>query len=208
MAVPSSGQISMLGLARELANDDYTNTTAITSPISMYNLINGGNTGGGQNSGISYDTINTNSTAHPHDGTFTNLTNLNVNFGGEAPGACSTNLQMHNSSSLNSAVNVFIRADGRWFDTLSSGGSGVLNHYWRRLTNHLQPGLAFGGGLGHVYFTSNTGATRLSNGTYYLSFQGANSSGVYTCTGPGNETLKIKVTITDGGVLHENAIGQ
>ena len=46
MAAPSSGQISMLGLARELVNDDYTDTTAITSPISMYNLINGGNTGG------------------------------------------------------------------------------------------------------------------------------------------------------------------
>ena len=208
MAVPSSGQISMLGLARELANDDYTDTTAITSPISMYNLINGGNTGGGQNSGVSYDTINTSSTVHPHDGTFVLLTTLNVNFGGNAPGSCSTNLVLHNSSSLNSAVTVYIRNDGRWFDVKNTGTMGeVLNHYWERLTNHNQPNTAFGGGLGHVYYTNSSGSTRLANGTYYMSFNGANSNGVYTCLGPGNETLKLKVTVSNDGVKHENAAG-
>ena len=207
MAVPSSGQISMLGLARELVNDDYTDTTAITSPISMYNLINGGNTGGGQNAGVSYDQINTNSTVHPHDGTFVLLTTLAVNFGGEAPGACSTTLRMHDNSNLNSPVTVYIRNDARWFDVRTQGSSGVLNHEWRRLTNQYQPNTAFGGGLGHVYYTNSSGSTRLANGTYYLTYNGANSQGVYSCSGPGDETLKIKVTVSNDGVLHENAVG-
>jgi len=62
MAVPSSGQLDMLKLAREKVYDDYNSTSGITAPISMYDLVNGGNTNG---SGVSYDVTNTNSLAHP-----------------------------------------------------------------------------------------------------------------------------------------------
>ena len=57
MAVPSSGTITILGVARELVNDDYTNTTAITSPISLKDMAVGGNSNG---SGVSFDDVNTN----------------------------------------------------------------------------------------------------------------------------------------------------
>ena len=55
--------------------------------------------------------------------------------------------------------------------------------------------------------TNSSGSTRLANGTYYMSFNGANSDGVYTCSGPGNETLKLKVTVSNDGVKHEDASG-
>ena len=57
MAVPSSGTITILGVARELVNDDYTNTTAITSPISLKDMAVSGNSNG---SGVSFDDVNTN----------------------------------------------------------------------------------------------------------------------------------------------------
>lgn len=56
MAVPSSGAISMLGVAKERWNntisiDGYTSGTTPTSPISMKDIMIGGNAGG---SGVSY----------------------------------------------------------------------------------------------------------------------------------------------------------
>lgn len=62
MAVPSSGQLNMLKLAREKVYDDYNSSSSITSPISMYDLVNGGNTNG---SGNSYDTTNQQSASRP-----------------------------------------------------------------------------------------------------------------------------------------------
>jgi hypothetical protein len=62
MAVNSTGNISMLGLAREKVYDDYDYYLTPTSPYSMYDLVNGGNTNG---SGVSFETTNSNSSARP-----------------------------------------------------------------------------------------------------------------------------------------------
>jgi hypothetical protein len=62
MAVPGSGQLDMLKLAREKVYDDYNSSSSITAPISMYDLVNGGNTNG---SGHSYDTTNQQSASRP-----------------------------------------------------------------------------------------------------------------------------------------------
>ena len=66
MAVPSSGTLSMLGLAREKVYDNYSSTSTPTAPYSMYDLVNGGNTNG---SGVSFDTTNTASTSYPDTST-------------------------------------------------------------------------------------------------------------------------------------------
>lgn len=63
MAVPSSGQLNMLKLAREKVYDNYNSSSGITAPISMYDLVNGGNTNG---SGVSYDTTNQQSGPKPN----------------------------------------------------------------------------------------------------------------------------------------------
>jgi hypothetical protein len=66
MAVPGSGQLNMLKLAREKVYDDYNSSSAITAPISMYDLVNGGSTNG---SGNAYETTNTNSSSFPNTST-------------------------------------------------------------------------------------------------------------------------------------------
>jgi hypothetical protein len=62
MAVPGSGELEMGSLAVEKLYDNYNSTGVISGQVSMYDLVNGGNTNG---SGNSYDATNTNSLAHP-----------------------------------------------------------------------------------------------------------------------------------------------
>lgn len=68
MAAPTSGELSMLKMAREKKYDDYNSTSAITGPISLYDLFLGGNAHG---SGESYDTTNANDPNHPEPDTIT-----------------------------------------------------------------------------------------------------------------------------------------
>lgn len=62
MAVPSSGELSMLGLAREKVFDNYSSSSTPTGPYSLKDLSLGGNSNG---SGTSFD--------------LTNIANLNAN---------------------------------------------------------------------------------------------------------------------------------
>jgi hypothetical protein len=61
MAVPSSGALTLLGIAQERYYSTY-GTGSITGPIVYEDLINGGNTGG---SGMSYPALNTASSSVP-----------------------------------------------------------------------------------------------------------------------------------------------
>lgn len=61
MAVPASGTLSQLAMAQEALYGTYGSGT-ITGPISLYDMVNGGNTNG---SGNSYPTLNTNCTPNP-----------------------------------------------------------------------------------------------------------------------------------------------
>ncbi len=66
MAVPTSGSLSMLDMAQEALYATY-GTGSVTGPISMYDMMNGGNAKG---SGNSYPTLNT--SCDPHPGTSLN----------------------------------------------------------------------------------------------------------------------------------------
>ena len=61
MAVPTSGSLSQLAIAQEALYGTYGSGT-ITGPISLYDMINGGNTKG---SGNSYPTVNQACTPNP-----------------------------------------------------------------------------------------------------------------------------------------------
>lgn len=61
MAVPSSGTLSMLKMAREAKHGDYDGTQSMGT-ISMYDMMNGGNTNG---STVSYPTLNTSCSPNP-----------------------------------------------------------------------------------------------------------------------------------------------
>ena len=52
--VPSSGTLEMIKIARERRWGNYSGNGTITGPISFYNLLLGGNTGGAVNSGDTY----------------------------------------------------------------------------------------------------------------------------------------------------------
>lgn len=80
MAVPGSGTLSMLNIAQEALYGTWGSGT-ITGPISLYDMVNGGNTNG---SGNSYPTVNTNCTPNPADRTSNQLTNVSEGMGGGA----------------------------------------------------------------------------------------------------------------------------
>ena len=86
MAVPASGTLSMQDFAQERLNSTYGSGN-VSGPISMYNLVNGGNTGGAVTSGNTYPAVNTACTPNPaENGAGTNdltLTNIYVCCGAD-----------------------------------------------------------------------------------------------------------------------------
>ena len=71
MAIPTSGQLSMLKMAREAKHGDYNGSQSMGT-ISLYDMVNGGNTNG---STVSYPTVNTSCTPNPADrGTYNSFT--------------------------------------------------------------------------------------------------------------------------------------
>ena len=80
MAVPSSGTLSMQSMAQECLYGTYGSGT-ITGPISMYNLVNGGNTGGGATSGNTYPTVNTGCLTNPANRSSNQLTAVTDQMG-------------------------------------------------------------------------------------------------------------------------------
>ena len=72
MAVPSSGSLSMQDIAQERLNSTYGSGN-VTGPISMYNLVNGGNTGGAVTSGNTYPAVNTGCLPNPANRTAASL---------------------------------------------------------------------------------------------------------------------------------------
>ena len=80
MAVPSSGTLSMQDIAQERLNSTY-GSGSVTGPISMYNLVNGGNTGGAVTSGNTYPAVNTGCLPNPANRTANQLTNLTDQMG-------------------------------------------------------------------------------------------------------------------------------
>ena len=65
MAVPTSGALSMKDIAQEALHGTW-GTGTIINPISLYDLVNGGDVKG---SGDDYPTVNTNCTPNPADRT-------------------------------------------------------------------------------------------------------------------------------------------
>jgi len=81
MAVPSTGTLSMLAIAQEALYGTYGSGT-ITGPISLYDMVNGGNTNG---SGNSYPTVNTGCTPNPATRGSLQLTAVRDDMGGDSP---------------------------------------------------------------------------------------------------------------------------
>jgi hypothetical protein len=81
MAVPASGQLSQLAIAQEALYGTYGSGT-VTGPISLYDMVNGGNTNG---SGNSYPTVNTGCTPNPATRGSLQLTAVRDTMGTDSP---------------------------------------------------------------------------------------------------------------------------
>jgi len=81
MAVPASGQLSQLAMAQEALYGTYGSGT-ITGPISLYDMVNGGNTNG---SGNSYPAVNQNCTPNPANRTSNQLVDVRGAMGTSSP---------------------------------------------------------------------------------------------------------------------------
>ena len=81
MAVPASGQLSQLAMAQEALYGTY-GSGSVTGPISLYDMVNGGNTNG---SGNSYPTVNTACTPNPANRTSNQLVDVRGAMGTSSP---------------------------------------------------------------------------------------------------------------------------
>tara|TARA_B100000287_G_scaffold252100_1_gene236865 strand:+ start:2492 stop:3316 length:825 start_codon:yes stop_codon:yes gene_type:complete len=174
MAVPSSGEITMLGIAREKVYDNYSSSSAITAPISLKDLHLGGNTEG---SGVSYEATNTTAT-HTGVGTVstsagtqvqTNQFRMNGSLTSEGTGAMNlvvpyrmSEFHGYDHDSTNDAVKGFVYSSSNSTPTI--GGSGVI----RRDVSGLN--------TGSYTYMQNTGVNQ--NTTYYIRAFISNAAGV------------------------------
>ena len=99
MAVPSSGTLSMQDIAQERLNSTYGSGN-VSGPISMYNLVNGGNTGGAVTSGNNYPAVNTGCTPNPATRGSLELTAVRDNMG------TSSAVTLYYSSGIGDASNL------------------------------------------------------------------------------------------------------
>ena len=96
MAVPASGQLSQLAMAQEALYGTYGSGT-VTGPISLYDMVNGGNTNG---SGNSYPTVNTGCTPNPATRGSLQLTAVRDDMGTDSPVTLYYSAGIGNASNL------------------------------------------------------------------------------------------------------------
>ena len=96
MAVPTSGTLSMQSIAQEALYGTY-GSGSVTGPISLYDMVNGGNTNG---SGNSYPTVNTACTPNPATRGSLQLTAVRDDMGTDSP------ITLYYSSGIGNASNL------------------------------------------------------------------------------------------------------
>jgi len=168
MGVPTSGELTMLKIARERKGYGYTSGTSITAPIYLSDLsrLTGGNSSG---SGESYPSINT------------------LNPADERPDG-SNPLQM--SEFYGYEQNVTLVAFYFIYDSGSSGSACAAglpdpSPYYHNDSNNLYPSQLNG------YYTAyiNTSGTTASAGYYQVFDSSFNSTGKYIQVGSGGSII-------------------
>ena len=96
MAVPGSGPLSQLKMAREAKHADYNGSQSMGT-ISLYDLVNGGQANG---STVNYPAINQNCLPNPADRSSLQLTGVRDGMGGSAPRTLYYNASIGAASNL------------------------------------------------------------------------------------------------------------
>ena len=97
----------MLNIAQEALYGTWGSGT-ITGPISLYDMVNGGNTNG---SGNSYPTVNTNCTPNPANRTSLQLTNVGQGMGGGAARTLYYNASIGAASNLSAGDQLYTNSN-------------------------------------------------------------------------------------------------
>jgi len=164
MAVPSSGTLTMLGLAQEALYGTYGSGT-ITSPIHLYDLVNGGNSAG---SGNSYPAINQNCTPNPAD-----RSSLPLPYMWEEDAEISGPFTWYYNASIGNASNIApgdsIYTDSALTNLITS--TGVTGYqYWQDGANNTIPASQRHCGQGAFWY-------------FYISATGSIESTGFACEG-------------------------
>ena len=205
MAVPASGEITMLGLAREKVYDNYSSTSTPTKPYSLKDLATSGNSGG---SGTSFESTNTNgkdTTGTVTTSAETNVSNNQFTMNGSISsyGGGGMNIVVpHKMSEFHGYDHDLATGPEKGFVYSSSnstptiGASGVIKR------------VVSGTSTGSYSYTQSTGI--LSSTTYYYRAYITNSAGtvygaVETLTTSSGTTL-YGVTLKYGNRFSENTV--
>jgi hypothetical protein len=156
MAVPTSGALNMLNMAREALNGTWGSGT-ITYPISLYDLLNGGQANG---SGENYPTVNQNCFPNPADrGSYVQVLQVYKYTNGTVAGPFIHYLNPAQAATASVAVDTdILYSDADLTTPVTAHGSGS-NSYWYQLTTGLNNDqLICGDPYGSGWDTTGTGA--------------------------------------------------
>ena len=107
MAVPLSGPLSQLKMAREAKHADYNGSQSMGT-ISLYDLVNGGKANG---STVDYPAINTNCLPNPANRTSLQLTNVGQGMGGGAARTLYYNANIGAASNLTAGDQLYTNSN-------------------------------------------------------------------------------------------------
>ena len=156
MAVPLTGPLSQLKLAREAKHADYNGSQSM-GVISLYDMVNGGKANG---STVDYPTVNTGCVPNPADrGNYVEVLQVYKYTNGTTAGPFTHYLNPAQAATASAAANTDILYSNASLTTpVAAHGSGA-NSYWYQLTTGLSNDqLICGDPYGSGWDTVSTGA--------------------------------------------------
>ena len=160
MAVPTSGALNMLNMAREALYGTWGSGT-ITGPISLYDMINGGNANG---SGNSYPAINQTCLPNPANrGAYIELLQIYKSTGGTITGPFTHYANPSDAAgSITTASQVvdtyIIYSNASLTATIPAHGSAANSGWYQSISGLSNSEIICGGWPGGNWDTTSTGA--------------------------------------------------
>ena len=201
MAVPSSGTLSQLGLAQEALYGTYGSGT-ITGPISIYDMVNGGDLKG---SGNSYPTVNDDCTPNPttrpatpviptlNTTTVSNITTSSAYVGGNnivsSASVSSKGITWADNPTFTSSNTATVGSGTADFNATITGLSANTTYYVKAFAIN-SVGTGYGNTLSWVKYTPVVSLTSTSTtGNYLFLSCNAGSAQTWVLSGDATQTV-------------------
>ena len=205
MAVPSSGTLSQLGLAQEALYGTYGSGT-ITGPISIYDMVNGGDLKG---SGNSYPTVNDDCTPNPttrpaapviptlNTTTVSNITTSSANVGGfnivSSASVSSKGIRYATNVEFAGATTITVGSGTADFNTTITGLSANITYYAHAFATN-SVGTAYGNEVEWIKYTPVVSLTTTQNNGSSLNLScNAGSAQTWVLSGDATQTVTSNI---------------